>query len=159
MDNIVCYDRYGYPLEFLTQWDQNIVMVVHGAAVSPIPVFRFSNDISRVSLVVKPVVQGDKLYVDIPNVLLTQDRPICVYVNYEHEDYAIKARHIFNIPVIPCRRPEDFEMTQNVNYVNWIEMAHIASEIIEELESEQMKISVGDTEPEDADILWFDTSE
>ena len=159
MDELICYDLYGNPLEFLTQWDQNQVIVVKGVDLSPTIAVRFANQASKVSLVVKPTIVGRSLRIDVPNILLTQSLPITFYINYEYDDGYIKTMHVLHLPVIPCKRPEDYEMYQNVDYVSWVELAEIASDIIATLENERVVFFVGNTEPEENDVLWFDTSE
>ena len=157
MDDIIIYDKRGLPLEFLTQWDQNQVMVIRGIDFSPAPVFRFSTISSVASVVVKPTVDNGVVTADIPNVLLTQCKPIVVHINYEYDDGDSKTRHVFNIPVIPCKQPEDYHMTENVEYVSWTRVAKQARTLISRLETERVVIEVDNTEPVGTDVLWFNT--
>lgn len=159
MDDLICYDLYGNPLEFLTQWDQEQVVVLKDIEIPATPVARFTNIASKVSLVVKPVEEDGVLKIDVPNILLTQPYPIALYVNYEDLDGFNKTMHILHIPVNPCKRPEDYEMHENIEYVSWVELSEIASDIIATLENERVVFFVGNEEPEENDVLWFDTTE
>lgn len=158
MTDIICHDGQGYPLEFLSQWDINQVAVIRGIELSPVPCVRFSNKSSIVSLVVKPTVVGDSLHVDIPNVLLQQSSPIIICIYYEYDDSSGKIRHIFNIPVIPNKMPEDYIPTQNVEYVSWVEVRERAEEVLADLQNRPILI-IDDVAPTDNDRLWLDTSE
>lgn len=157
MTDIICRDAFGDPLEFLTQWDVNQKVVIEGIELSPCPTIRFSNKHSKVSLVVRPTIVDDKLQVDIPNILLQQSYPIIVNIFYEYDDSA-KTRHIFLIPVIPSKCPEDYNYIHNIDYVSWVEIEEQAKALIAELEQSKDPIIVGVSEPANADILWFDTN-
>jgi len=158
MTDIICYDSHGYPLEYLTQWDLNQVLVIQGLELSTIPCVRFSNRSSKVSLVVKPTVVDNKLHVDIPNILLQQGLPIVIYLYYEYDDGLSKTRHIFTIPVIPNKMPEDYIFTENVEYVSWLEVEQQAKELIADIEQFRYPIIIDETEPSSENILWLDTS-
>lgn len=158
MEDFIIYDKRGLPLEFLTQWDQNQVMVIQGIEISPAPVFRFSVATSIASIVVKPTVSYGVVSVDIPNILLTQCKPITVHINYEYDEGDSKTRHVFNIPVIPCKQPEDYRMTENVKYVSWARVSRQAQDLISQLAEERFVVVVGDTEPIEPAVIWFDTS-
>lgn len=157
MDDIIIYDKRGLPLEFFTQWDQNQVMVIRGIDTSPAPVFRFSVVSSVASVVVKPTVSGDSITVDVPNVLLTQCKPIMVHINYEYDQGDSKTRYAFNIPIIPCKQPEDYYMTENVKYVSWTRVQKQAQTLLTQLQTEKFTVVVSDNEPSQNDVLWFNT--
>ena len=160
MREIVCHDAQGYKLEYYTQWDTNQVAVISGIELSPTPRVRFSNKRSKVSLVVKPELTDDGIRVDVPNVLLQQPFPIIINIFYEYNDDSAKTRYIFNIPVVPSKIPEDYMMTQNVEYVCWADVKYRAEILIDELPQNRKLIVIQDEEPADLyDVLWFDTSE
>lgn len=160
MSNIICRDRYGSPIEFLSQWDLNIVIAVEGIDLTRSPRVRFSNKCGSSSLVVRPVVVGNLVYVDIPNVLLQQPYPITTRIFYEYESGMVLTKYIFNIPVVPCPKPVDYAATDNVDYVDWLEIQERAEELMEELGEtrEDDVLIVDSSEPTLTDIIWFDTS-
>lgn len=160
MSNIICRDKYGSPIEFLSQWDLNIVIAIEGVDLTQPPRVRFSNRCGESSLVVRPVISGNVMYVDVPNVLLQQPLPITTRIFYEYENGAVQTKYIFNIPIVPCPRPYDYAETDNVEYVNWTEIQDRAKELMESFSEgrEDDVLVVGSSEPELTDILWFDTS-
>lgn len=161
MSSIICRDSFGRNLEYLTQWDVNRSIYICGVATSPPPRIRFSNKISTVSLVVKPEINEDSIRADIPNILLQQPYSIIASIFYEYDnDEICQTEHIFTIPVVPCKIPEDYFMTENVEYVCWIDMQNRALELIGRLEKERDGniLIVHDIEPDLTDVLWFDTS-
>lgn len=160
MAEIICKDTYGNPLEYLTQWDKNQAVIIEGVDLAPCPSVRFSNKASNVSLVVRPTIVDGSMRADIPNILLQQPYSITFNVLYEHDDGSSKAAHIFTVPVIPSKKPDDYQFTQNVDYVSWLEVAERAEALLVELENiYDDLIVVSNSQPADFDILWFDTSE
>lgn len=158
MGDLICYDKYGDTLEYFTQWDQDQVVMVSGAMLDPVPVVRFSNRANKTSFVIKATVEDGCIRADLPNIILMSCFPITMYLNYEYEDGSSKTREVINIPVIPCPMPEDYKLTQNIDYVSWTELSNQAKELMAKIEAERIVIEIGKVEPSDSDIVWFDTN-
>ena len=158
MTDLICRDILGRELTFLTQWDLNQVLVIGGINTEPIPRFRFSNKASSVSLVVKPTIVGEDVHVDIPNILLQQSHSIIVSIFYEYGD-SLRAHSTFSIPVIPQKIPDDYVMTDNVEYTSWLEVQERAELLMHELEmrKDYSVLRISDIEPEETDVFWFNT--
>lgn len=165
MLDVICYDAYGYPIDFLTQWDSNRVAIIEGVEMSPIPRIRFRNKDSVTSIVGRVTVEDDKAYVKIPNSLLTQPYPIILEVFYEYDDGSVITRYFFTIPVVPSKKPADFVFTDNTDYPDWQEVKARAEQKIAELEEDRdwSLLVIDDNEPADeegnplTDIIWFNT--
>lgn len=160
MSDIICRDTLGRNMNYLTQWDMNRVAVINGITLSPAPRVRFSNKASKVSLVVKPKIEDSSMFVDIPNILLQQPHPIVVSVFYEYSDGILQTEHVFTIPVIPHAMPDDYFFVDNVKYTSWAEVQERAELLMHDLELDRnwKIIRIGEAEPQDSDIIWFDTS-
>lgn len=123
--SITCFDSDGNVLKALYQWDNNQTLTVQGLDMPPIPVFHFCNRLSNLALVVNPTVSGtsvmdkiDYLTVNIPNILLQQAEPIIAYVYQDTENDGYRTMHAIHIPVIPRPKPDDYEYTDNVDYIS-----------------------------------------
>lgn len=159
MTELICRDISGRELNFLTQWDLNRVLVLDGIDTDPMPRFRFSNKASSVSLVVKPTVIGESVHVDIPNILLQQPYSIIISIFYEYDDGSLCSHGTFSIPVIPQKIPDDYVMTNNIEYTCWVEVQERAELLMQELEikKDYSVIHISDSEPEEKDVFWFNT--
>lgn len=113
MQNIICYDGNGDHLEYLTQWDHDIMLVVDGAKTDPLPTFMYSNRSSKEALSVTPTVVDGRLYALIPNSLLQRCLPINVLLTYSYNSGATKTEYRFAVPVFPAARPNDYVYTQD----------------------------------------------
>lgn len=116
--SITCYDSDGNVLKSLYQWDNNQTLTVQGLDMPPTPVFHFCNRLSNLALVVNPTVSGTAVTVSIPNILLQQAEPIIAYVYQDTENNGYRTMHAIHIPVIPRPKPDDYEYTDNVDYIS-----------------------------------------
>ena len=116
--SITCFDSDGNVLKALYQWDNNQTLTVQGLDMPPIPVFHFCNRLSNLALVVNPTVSGTSVTVNIPNILLQQAEPIIAYVYQDTENDGYRTMHAIHIPVIPRPKPDDYEYTDNVDYIS-----------------------------------------
>lgn len=116
--SITCFDSDGNVLKALYQWDNNQTLTVQGLDMPPIPVFHFCNRLSNLALVVTPTVSGTSVTVNIPNILLQQAEPIIAYVYQDTENDGYRTMHAIHIPVIPRPKPDDYEYTDNVDYIS-----------------------------------------
>ena len=115
--SIICYNSDNKVLKQLYQWDINQKMTVTGVFTSPIPLFHFCNRLSHEALVVTPVVDGNDITVDIPNILLQQTDSIVVYMYETTGNDGSRTIHTIHIPVVPRPKPSDYEYIDNVDTI------------------------------------------
>lgn len=142
MSGPVYYNSDNTPINCLTQWDRDLILVVSGAETSPTPVFHFSNKKSKMSLPVTPTVSNSKLSVKIPNILLQDALPIIVDIYYRFSDGSARNKYTTIIPVIPKARPSGYEYVEVDTPVNAVE-----------------EIVISDYMPGGTAKLWIDTSD
>ena len=123
MQNVIDVDCYGSDgvtrLKQLTQWDM-------GQVVSIDSIYKFSDDppeihwcnrMSEECLKVKSTFKNDKLYMDVPNILLQEPYPIIGYV-YLQESNTVGTTIIrFRIPVKSRQKPSDYNYIENVDRI------------------------------------------
>lgn len=160
MTDLFCHDTHGYPVEFFTQWDLNLVVVIDGVDITTRPAVKIRNKLSKAAIVVMPTIVNGSICVDVPNVLLQQALPIIFEIFYEYDDGSVKTRYIFSIPVVPSQKPEDYTMVNNIDYADWVVVQERAEELLEQLEQDREDdvLIVNASEPDLIDIIWFDTS-
>lgn len=162
MSEVICYDSYGEAFDHLTQWDINQKIIVEGLKIEPVPVFHICNICSECAYVVSPILDGTNLVIDIPNILLQQRYPILLYAYYSYDDDSSKTGNVISLPVHPRVRPDDYEFVENIEYVNWAAIEEEARALIDELQNEVdrgIRLIISEAEPQDTNILWFDTGE
>lgn len=113
MTGVTCYNSDGTPLNYLTQWDKNITLVLKGVETSFDPVIHFSNRLSKKALIVNPVIGDDFISAEIPNVLLEHKLPVSVRVYYTYEDGSSRTKYTKFINVIPKPKPSNFMGSDN----------------------------------------------
>ena len=121
MYEINCYDSYGNTIDYLTQWDYNrkLIMYIDNYDLSYAPEVHFCNQNSVEALVVQSVVEGNKLTVDIPNILLQEHLALCAYVYLSDANNAASQKTILSV-AIPVRyrpKPSDYTYIENIDKV------------------------------------------
>lgn len=108
MMGVTCYNSDGTPLNYLTQWDKNITLVLKGIETSFNPVIHFSNRLSKKAIIVSPTVGDDFISAEIPNVLLEYKLPVTVRVYYTYEDGSSRTKYTKFINVVPKAKPDNY---------------------------------------------------
>ena len=124
MSQAICYDINDKVLQFFYQWDVNQVFKINGInTVAPISV-HFSNKKMDNALVVNPNIVDGIIVVEIPNILLTYNGILQVYVyqdtdsNLDGEYDGAKTICSFCIPIRPRQKPDDYFYSNNVEYIS-----------------------------------------
>lgn len=115
--SVTCLDINGSPLKEFHQWDNNQQIVIVGANVSPVPTIHFANILNKTALVVTPIVEGESLIADVPNILLQQPESLKVYIYEQNGEDGHRTRHTILIPVIPRKKPDNYEYEGNVEFI------------------------------------------
>lgn len=141
MYEINCYDSYGNTIDYLTQWDYNrkLIMYIEHYDLSYAPEVHFCNQNSLEALVVQSVVDGNKLTVDIPNILLQEHLSICAYVYLSDANNASSQKTILSV-TIPVRyrpKPSEYTYTENITKVT---AAQIEENIYNKLKDDLLMI-------------------
>lgn len=126
MYEINCYDSYGNTINYLTQWDYNrqLSMYLDEYNLLYAPEVHFCNQNSEEALVVQSSVEGSKVTVDIPNILLQEHLPLFLYVYLSDAQNASSQKTIISttIPIRQRPRPADYIYEDNVDIVTWAEI-------------------------------------
>ena len=104
------FSAYGaYVTDSLHQWDVNRTLQVTGLNLSVVPEVHFSNSNMRAAIVRHATLDGDVVRAEIPNSLLQQPLRIKAHIGiYEGRTFKVVERA--EIPVIPRKRPEDYDI-------------------------------------------------
>ena len=94
------YDQFGNTLSWFYQWDVGYSIQIGGVVLDPVPVVYLGTVHNPGSYVVTPTVSNSRLIVHIPNVLLQQDSPILVFLEY--------SGIIGRIPIVPRSIPDNY---------------------------------------------------
>ena len=111
--NLLCKDINGKPLEEFYQWDTGQKAVLSGIDISSSIYFHISNDPCGDAYPSKYEVNNNECIITIPNVLLTDHKPIRIYVFNKLDDYVSETLDMICIPVIPRPKPNDYELEDN----------------------------------------------
>ena len=114
--SIVCYDSDNKVLKQFYQWDTNQTMIVKGVSTTQVPVFHFTNRLSKEAIVVTPTVNGDSVEVAVPNILLQQTNSIIAYLYEATDNDGGRTIHAIHIPVAVRPKPSDYEYVDNIEY-------------------------------------------
>lgn len=109
--DITCYDGNGHQLSRFYQWDTNQTITVINVAVSPVPVFQFSNKNHQEAISVVPTVSGTQLTALVPDSLLEEAEQIHAYIYRKANTGAGRTLGVINIKVLPRPRPDYFVQT------------------------------------------------
>ena len=134
--SIVCYDLDNKVLKHFYQWDTNQMISIAGLTSATIPLFHFCNSISNEALVVTPVVDGDRVEVTIPNVLLQQSSSITAYLYEVTDNDGSRTIHTIRIPVVPRPKPSDYEYIDNVEYPSYALLSSRLNAVLSSLSDE-----------------------
>lgn len=104
------FSAYGaYVTDSLHQWDVNRTLQVTGLNLSVVPEVHFSNSNMRAAIVRQATLEGGVVRAEIPNSLLQQPLRIKAHIGI-YEGRTFKVVEKAEIPVIPRKRPEDYEI-------------------------------------------------
>ncbi len=131
--NITCYDSTNKPIKELTQWDTNRKIIITGVDVKSAPVIHFYNIKSDKALVVPSTFGDNSITVSIPNILLQSHLPLIISIYSENDDEG-KTVGTACIPIVPKKKPEDYEYVENIEYVSWVELERRAEALLQDLE-------------------------
>lgn len=132
--NVICYDSTNRPIKELTQWDTNRKIIITGVEIESAPVIHFYNTKSDKALVVPSEFNNDSVVVSIPNLLLQSCLPLFISIYTENDNDEGKTIGTICIPIIPKKKPEDYEYTENIEYVSWVKLEEEAKVLLKELE-------------------------
>ncbi len=106
--NFSAYDKYV--TDSLHQWDINQVLTVAGLNLTTAPEVHFSNANTGRAIVRQASMVNRIISVGIPNSLLQDPLRIFAHIGI-YEGDTFKVVHEVQIPVIPRKRPEDYQIT------------------------------------------------
>lgn len=143
--NIALFESDGTTvLTHLTQWDTNRRIIIRGLELGEAPVLQFYNAHSKKSTVVSSELSGSDIIAPIPNLILQEGLSLIVDIYEETSPNNIPVSELsttegmvvytFRIPVNPKPKPEDYEYTENIEYVSWVELSHRAEELLSKLD-------------------------
>ena len=124
MSEISIYNSSGALLKNMYQWDTNQTIYFTGMRTDSAPVIHFWDGKRSKALVVSPTVSvsNNRIYVDVPNILLQRPETIIIYAYYETDGDSDgtydggRTEYAMRIPVIPKPKPEDYEYIENIDY-------------------------------------------
>lgn len=99
-----------YVTDSLYQWDINQVLSIKGLNLSSAPEIHFSNAVMDKAIVRQSTLTNHVVSVDIPNSLLQERYPIVAHVGI-YDGGTFKVVEEIKIPVIPRKRPADYQIT------------------------------------------------
>lgn len=141
MDNLLFYNSEEKTLGYLYQWDINQEIIMESPDISKISEIHFCNKYSKEAQKVAPttvdVNEGavPRKSVKIPNNLLQQPETIFAFLCEQYGEGAFRTVHTLIIPVIPKTKPQDYYYTDNIGYVDWIQLSKEAKDFIEQAQA------------------------
>lgn len=109
-ENMRCYDSKGRTIRALYQWDENVNIRIKDVAITPPPVFQFSNRKAATTVDVASSVDGDDLVVSIPNELLRSPEAIFAHIR-RSTGSGRRTLGVIYLPVRARQKPADAENT------------------------------------------------
>lgn len=123
-EDIEVLNSSGEPLKTFYQWDMNqsIKIVLNGAKAGLLtiaPEVHFTNAKRQEALVMKSTVSGtDTILVDVPNLILTEQYNIQVYIYVtEGEDDSQRSIAKIDIPLVRRDKPSDSYYVETITRV------------------------------------------
>lgn len=130
-------DSSGKPLIALTQWDANREITVKGGGTfQKPPDFHFWDKDCNLALVVPSVLVEGGVKAKIPNILLQRSDDVMLSMFDVAESGEGKSVAILSIPVVSAKKPQDYQFTENIEYVTFTNLVKEAEGIILRLNSE-----------------------
>ncbi len=106
----VNFNAYAsYVTDSIYQWDINRVLTVEGLNLETVPEVHFSNSAIDGAIVRQASYNNFVVNVDIPNSLLQMPLTIKAHIGV-YEGKAFKTVEVVEIPVIPRKRPADYQI-------------------------------------------------
>lgn len=136
MSEIIYYDSDGNVLTAYYQWDVDQKLQIDGIDdIQTVDMIHFGNKTLPKALVVPHTVVGTRIVVDVPNLILQYSDAINIYIYCNTANDGQRTMHAGTIIVYPRQKPEDYEYEENIDYVNWVELAEEARSLIDDLRS------------------------
>lgn len=130
-------DSSGNPLHSLTQWDVNREITVKGiGAFEKPPDFHFWDKDSHLALVVPSEIVDGGIKAKIPNILLQRHDDIMASIFDVASSGEGKSVAIISVPVVKSKKPQDYNFTENIEYITFTDLVKEAEGIILKLNSE-----------------------
>lgn len=124
--NILCKDESNNLLEYFYQWDLGRKIVFSGITIDGEIRFHISNDPCGDAYLCKYTMieseeskEKNEYIIDVPNILLTKNNPIWVYVYLVVSKYESETVCSICIPVIPRPEPPDYIYEDNYEFVDY----------------------------------------
>lgn len=117
------------------QWESDRVLVVSGTDKTPY--LRFANCALSRALVVKAEYAAGEWRCSVPNILLQYAGDMVVSVVTEEETGETRELASAVYRVKPRVKPQDYEYTENIGYINWVAKSEEAEKLLQ-----QMRIDV-----------------
>lgn len=118
MPTIKCYDKYGIELDHLTQWDINVSLKIHDFPYEIAPVCHFASRFDKTAKTVTSTLSDKTVSVQVPNILLTENKPIKVFVFlYDSEEDTGRTIYTIDLPVSAKPKPDDYEYSDNIEII------------------------------------------
>lgn len=119
MPTIKCYDKFGIEIENLTQWDMNVILKIYDFPYDIAPVFHFAGRFDKTALCVSSTLSDNTVSVRVPNILLTESKPIKAYVFlYDLDEDTGRTIYVIDLPVLPKPKPDDYEYSDNTDIID-----------------------------------------
>ncbi|MDO5398551.1 MAG: hypothetical protein Q4G33_11555 [bacterium] len=133
MLDIICLDKYGNPVDHLTQWDYNQRLVIRadGLDTADISQVHFSNQNSTEAYCVPAASDSDgNITAAIPNPLLTEPYAIYAYI-WASEGESGRTKYVITIPVRKRAKPHGFEYVENIEVIDIIQLRNEIAQLTE----------------------------
>ena len=113
MFDYICLNSQGDAIDFFYQWDINQKIQIDNWGLQIAPEFHFCNSKSKEALVVLAHISGNKIIVDVPNILLQEGEVLIGYIYVQNTDGSANTVIAVQIPVRPRPRPADYVFVEN----------------------------------------------
>ena len=113
------------------QWETDRVLVISGTEKAPF--LRFANCAISRALVVKAEYSGSDWLCKVPNIMLQFAGDMVVSVVVEEDTGETREIASAAYRVKPRVKPQDYEYTENIGYINWVEKSAEAERLLEQL--------------------------
>lgn len=135
MLDVMCFDRDGNQLDYLSQWDLNRIVKfdVTGYTVSGNVQVHFSNSARNVALVVNATYANNTITANIPNELLKEPHALFAYLFAANDEK--KTIAFCTIPVRKRNKPSDYVYSDDTELVSLKELEGQVKMIVEQYNS------------------------
>lgn len=114
------------------QWECDRLLVISGT--EDMPICRFAHPLLTHALVVNGEASGNDWTVKVPNFLLQFEGRFAVSVVVENSNDEVREIAAAVFVILPRKKPQDYEYTDNIGYVNWVLLSEQAQDLIDEIQ-------------------------